>query len=330
MRPLLISRNRMLLIGVWANRNWILGNWLKEARTRSKCDFDIFWVPFIYAGKRKAERFIRFYIPKRSSYFFSYITIFESYLRKNPVRFRNKSIVLYPHNESEMGDLHHQAKVLNEAFKTYFFCSSDAKQLIAHGLREDKVEIAYCAVDNDCVQDPREQKAKRTVILASRFGPRKGLDALPEVIRSMSDFHFVALGRGWETFILENKLDSAPNFEYHQFNKESRNKFFSRAGIFLSLSNLEGGPVPLIEAISMGCIPVATRTGFAEDLIIDKESGLLLPLNPQAAEIVNALRSATSLDAKPVIGYLTWDRITQLMIRDKRAIETLKGSRVPS
>ncbi len=320
----------MLLVGVWANRNWILGNWLKEVRTRSKSDFDILWVPFIYAGKRSAERFIRFYIPKRDSYFFSYITIFESYYERNPIRFRNKSIVLYPHNESEMGDLNHQAKVLNEAYKTYFFCSADAKKLIAHGLQDQKVEIAYCAVDNDCVQDIREKKAKKTVILASRFGPRKGLDALPDVIRSMSDFHFIALGRGWETFIVGNKLDSTANFEYHQFNKESRNKFFSRAGIFLSLSNLEGGPVPLIEAISMGCIPVATRTGFAEDLIVDKESGLLLPLQPHTSEIVNALRSAANLEAKPVIGYLTWDRITQLMIRDKRAIETLKGSRVLS
>jgi glycosyltransferase involved in cell wall biosynthesis len=320
----------MLLIGVWANRNWILGNWLKEARTRSQTDFDIFWVPFIYAGKRKAERFIRFYIPKRDSYFFSYITIFESYYKRNPVRFENKSIVLYPHNESEMGDLNHQAKVLNEAYKTYFFCSADAKQLIAHGLREDKVEIAYCAVDNDCVPNAGEQKSKKTVILASRFGPRKGLDALPDVIRLMNDFHFIALGRGWEAFIVDNQLDSAHNFEYHQFNKSSRNKYFSRAGIFLSLSNLEGGPVPLIEAISMGCIPVATRTGFAEDLIVDKESGILLSLHPSTSEIVSALRAAIALEAEPVNGYLTWDRITQLMIRDKRAIETLKGSRVPS
>jgi glycosyltransferase involved in cell wall biosynthesis len=330
MRPFLVNRKKMLLIGVWANRNWILGNWLKEARTRSKSDFDVFWVPFIYAGKRNVERYIRFYIPQRDSYFFSYITIFESYFKKNPKRFRNKSIVLYPHNESEMGDLNHQARILNEAYKAYFFCSSDARQLVAHGLSEDKVEIAYCAVDNDCVQDLREKKAKKTVILASRFGPRKGLQALPEVIRSMSDFHFIALGRGWEAFIIENKLGSAPNFEYHQFNKDTRNKYFSRAGIFLSLSNLEGGPVPLIEAIAMGCIPVATRTGFAEDLIVDKKSGILLTLNPKTPEIVKALRGAITLDAKPVIGYLTWDRITQLMIRDKRAIETLKGSRVLS
>jgi glycosyltransferase involved in cell wall biosynthesis len=328
MHPFPYNRKKMLLIGVWANRNWILGNWLKEARTRSQTNFDIFWVPFIYAGKRKAERFIRFYIPKRDSYFFSYITIFESYYKRNPMRFENKSIVLYPHNESEMGDLNHQAKVLNKAYKTYFFCSADARQLIAHGLREDKVEIAYCAVDNDCLPIAGEQKSKKTVILASRFGPRKGLDALPDVIRLMNDFHFIALGRGWESFIAENQLDIVHNFEYHQFNKVSRNKYFSRAGIFLSLSNLEGGPVPLIEAISMGCIPVATRTGFAEDLIVDKESGILLPLHPGTSEIVSALRAAITIEAEPVNGYLTWDRITQLMIRDKRAIETLKGSRV--
>ncbi len=80
----------------------------------------------------------------------------------------------------------------------------------------------------------------------------------------------------------------------------------------------------------MGCIPVATRTGFAEDLIVDKETGLLLSLKPETPEIVNALRSTSSFNVNPIIGYLTWDRITQLMIRDKRAIETLKGSRVLS
>jgi len=320
----------MLLVGVWANRNWILGNWLREATARSQVNFDIRWVPFIYANKRPMEKFFRIPLPKRDSYFFSYITIFEHYLSLNRMRYQDKSIVLYPHNESEMGDLDHQAWVLNQAYKTYFFCSADARQLISHGLSEQKVEVALCAVDDDCVLDSRITKSPKTIILASRFGPRKGLEMLPILVRAMPDFKFIGLGRGWEDFIEQTGLGRETNFEHYQFSKETRNKYFSEAGIFLSLSNLEGGPVPLIESIAMGCIPIATCTGFAPDVVQDKKNGLLLPLDATPLEVEQAIRLASTMNANPVIGFLTWDRITQMMIRDKREIESTKRSSVVS
>ena len=316
----------MLLVGVWANRNWILGNWLKEARVRSRKNFEIRWIPFIYAKKRPIEKYFRVRLPKRNSYFFSYPTIFEHYLDQNPDRFRGKSIVLYPHNEDEMGTLVHQAEILNQAFKTYFFCNSDAEQLVAHGLMVEKTELAYCAVDDDCVLDAQEIKSPRTVILASKFGPRKGLDLLPDIVRTMTDFRFIALGRGWEEFIQKNSLCGVQNFEHHSFNKENRNKYFSQAGIFLSLSKLEGGPVPLIEAMAMGCVPVATRTGFAPDLVDHGVSGILLSNPPDLEEVRAGLLSASQITVEPKLGFLTWDRITQLMIRDKSAIQSIKGS----
>ena len=52
--------NRMILVGVWANRNWILGNWIKEVQLRHPNNFKLWWVPSIYAGKRKFEKFISF------------------------------------------------------------------------------------------------------------------------------------------------------------------------------------------------------------------------------------------------------------------------------
>lgn len=311
----------MLLVGVWANQNWILGNWIKEVRTRSSENFDIRWVPSIYAQKRKFEKLAHIPLPRRSSYFFSYVTIFEHYLNQDVPRFSGKSIVLYPHNEIEMGTLEHQVKILNQAFKTYFFCSTDAEQLVAHGLMRSKVEIAHCAVDVDCVFNPIETKSSNTVILASRFGPRKGLSILPEIVRTMPHLKFIALGRGWEGFISDTRLNLLNNFDYYPLNKATRNEFFSRAGIFLSLSNLEGGPVPLIEAIAMGCVPVVTRTGFAPDLIQHNINGFLLKNPPEVSEVRAALASACLVKVEPILGFLTWDRITQLMIRDKRLME---------
>lgn len=323
---------KMLLVGVWANRNWILGNWIKEVRARSPQKFRVFWVPTIFAGKRKLERFAYIRLPRYGSYFFSYITIFEKYLSKDFSKFANRSVVLYPHNESEMGTLAHQANVLNHAQSIYFFCSRDAESLVAHGLNSEKVRLAHCAVDVDCFQMIKTGKKDKTVVLASRFGPRKGLSILPEIVKQLPDWKFIALGRDWENFISKSALGELPNFSYHKFNKGSRNEIFSEAEIFLSLSNLEGGPVPLIEAANLGCKIVSTDTGFARDLFVNGVHGIILSNPPTPGEVIDAIKAVGKMAYVPndKVKLLTWDRLTSLTLNDHSRIitncELKKGS----
>ena len=323
---------RMLLIGVWANRDWILGNWIKEVKSRSQENFKLAWVLTIFANKRWWEKFTYFPFPTYGSYFFSYITIFEKYLSKDYEKYNGNSIVLYPHNEPEMGSVIHQANVLNSAFCVYFFCSRDAEALIKNGLDPSKVRLAFCAVDVDCVTHPELLRESKTVVLASRFGPRKGLEMLPELVRQMPDWRFIGLGRGWETFINSSGLSMLPNFEHHSFNKISRNYYFSKAEVFLSLSNLEGGPVPLIESIQLGCKPVSTDTGFARDVIDD--NGILIPTNSTLEQVKSALIEIHDKPVKKnsIVCGLTWDRLCRMMIDDhhkitsnKRGIKQIQG-----
>jgi len=316
----------MLLIGVWANRNWILGNWLKEVQLRAPKYFTILWVPTIFAGKHLFEKYIPRFLPKFTTYFFSYLTIYEAYLKKNKKRFVNRSIVLYPHNEPELGNLEHQVHILNNAFAVYFFCSSDANNLIKHGLISTKVRLAHCAVDVDCVPNSTIMRNMNTVVLASRFGPRKGLEILPEIISLRPEMNFIALGRGWESFIHSTKLTTFSNFKYYELNKKSRNEYFSKAGIFLSLSNLEGGPVPLIEAMQMGVYPVVTETGFAPDLIKSENEGIIIPVNPTSLQVLFALDQATKFSGRVKSTNLTWDRITSLMVSDHLQMQTINKS----
>ncbi len=316
----------MLLVGVWANRHWILGNWLKEVQLRSPEHFKIIWIPTIFAGKHWFEKYIPRLLPKFTTYFFSYLTIFEAYLGKNKKRFINRSIVLYPHNEPELGSLEHQARILNNAYAVYFFCSSDANNLVKSGLMPTKVRIAHCAVDVDCVSNPTIIRNMNTVVLASRFGPRKGLEILPEIVSLRPNIYFIVLGRGWESFINSTKLDTKINFKYYELNKKSRNKYFSKAGIFLSLSNLEGGPVPLIEAMQMGVYPVVTQTGFAPDLIKSENEGIIIPVKPTILQVLSALDKATQYNGSVKSTNLTWDRITSLMVSDNLQMQSINKS----
>lgn len=315
----------MLLIGVWVNRNWILGNWIREVKARSRSNFTIRWVPFIYSGKRSIENFLVPKFLKHDAYFFSYPTIFRKYLESNFNEYAQRSIVLYPHCEPEMGTLEQQVELLNNAFSIHFYCSSDAYKLRDLGLKSEKIRLAFCAVDVDCVPDSNASRKRNLVVLASRYGPRKGLEILPEIVSARPDLDFIALGRGWEEFIGSSTLSSAKNFSYIKFNKVNRNRVFSEAALFLSLSNLEGGPVPLIEALDMGVIPIATRTGFAPDLITEGENGYLLPLVPTASEVLVAIQTALSAQLRVKSSGLTWDRITSMTIQDLQAIQAARG-----
>jgi glycosyltransferase involved in cell wall biosynthesis len=312
----------LLLIGLWVNRNWILGNWIKEIESRSDGHARVHWVASVFANKHFWEKFVKFPLPKYAAYFFSYPSIFESYLRSNPETFQNRSIVNYTHNLEELGSLNHQAQILNQAHSVHFNCSSDADALIAAGLNPRKVRLVLGAVDSDCSLDKNYEREPKTILLASRFSERKGLDMLPEVVKLLPEWKFIILGRGWEDFLRKSRLAANPNLQYLHFNKENRNIAMSRARLFLSLSKLEGGPIPLIESMSMGVIPVATDTGFARDVILNGKNGIIIPNPPTPEQIHSAIHAAEKLDGLPEqsVKHLSWDRIASIVMKDAKSI----------
>jgi glycosyltransferase involved in cell wall biosynthesis len=323
MRFLVSKKHRsLLLVGVWVNRNWILGNWVKEIASRSEGSAHIHWTLSVFAQKHFWERFVKFPLPRYGAYFFSYPSMFESYLKSNPERYRYRSIVNYTHNMDELGDLKHQAQILNHAHSVHFNCSANADSLVNVGLDPKKIRLVFGAVDSDCMPQFSIKREAKTILLASRYSERKGLEILPEVVELLPEWRFVILGRGWEEFLNETNLDKNPNVEYQFFNKETRNVAMSRATLFLSLSKLEGGPIPLIESMRMGVIPVATDTGFARDIIISGNNGVVIPNPPTPAQVQKAVLEAAALTGSPLesVEHLTWDRLANIVMSDANAI----------
>jgi glycosyltransferase involved in cell wall biosynthesis len=330
MRFLRTEKSRsLLLVGVWVNRNWILGNWVKEIALRSQGRAHIHWTLSVFAQKHFWEKLVKYPLPRYGAYFFSYPSMFESYLKSNPRRYQNRSIVNYTHNMEELGDLNHQAQILNQAYSIHFNCSTNANSLVEAGLVPTKVRLVFGAVDADCYQQANIQREPKTILLASRFSERKGLGIFPDVVKLLPEWKFIILGRGWEDFLKESGLTNNPNIEYQFFDKEARNIAMSRATLFLSLSTLEGGPIPLIESMSMGVIPVATDTGFARDIIVDGKNGVVIPNPPTAAQVHKAILSASELTGSPEesVGHLSWDRLANIVMSDADSIwnsESLK------
>jgi glycosyltransferase involved in cell wall biosynthesis len=78
--------------------------------------------------------------------------------------------------------------------------------------------------------------------------------------------------------------------------------------------------------MAMGVYPIATKTGFAPDLIDSKRSGILIPVNPEITQVLSALDEAINIDPVNVASHLTWDRITSMMINDLNEIANKKVS----
>lgn len=73
------------------------------------------------------------------------------------------------------------------------------------------------------------------------------------------------LARGW-TVIHPGAVRSPLHYRY-----------FGEADIYLMLSRLEGGPLPLLETMGLGVWPICTPTGIAPEVVRHGRNGYLLP-----------------------------------------------------
>ena len=87
--------------------------------------------------------------------------------------------------------------------------------------------------------------------------------------------------------------------------------------MFLSMSRLEGGPIPLIEAMMSNAVPVASRTGFASEIIRHGENGFIFDLDASAEDIAAMIESAYDLsgNVRATVEHLTWDNLSSHVVK---------------
>ena len=83
------------------------------------------------------------------------------------------------------------------------------------------------------------------------------------------------------------------------------------------MSSLEGGPIPLIEAMMGNAVAVASRTGFAPDLIRHGENGFIFDLDASPAAIAEMIEAAFLLEADVRAGVeqYDWDHFSAAVVK---------------
>lgn len=157
-----------------------------------------------------------------------------------------------------------------------------------------KIVIGSLYVDVDFFDKFREVDQRDLAIgYLGSLDRRKGVDRLIEaflrVNRRKSDLKLLIAGFGEYKCLLE-RLSGKNNIVYlGGLNRASLRDFYNSIRVFVLLSNAEGVPNVVLEAMACGTPVLATAVGGIPDIIRDNVTGFLVNSNCELKEIENKL-----------------------------------------
>jgi len=263
-----------------ADKDWIFG-----AKVRRLAKFSVLNSNTYFHNRLRN-------LPDSDGYFFVFHQYFYRAIRHNPKILNRKNIVMFTHpNWTFSFSESHVIWCLNKADKVICLNSKVQKELIAAGLDAKKTELIHIASDPDFFYT--HQRETGAVGFCSAFGERKNPEMVYQLVKNMPERKFYLIGRYWENYERYDEMKKMTNFTY--YNNESYDTYpdlYNTIDIFISPSTLEGGPVPVLEAMLSNCFPIASKTGFCPDIISDGYNGFLFDVDADYQEVIRLIKLA--------------------------------------
>ena len=263
-----------------ADKDWIFG-----AKVRRLAKFSVLNSNTYFHNRLRN-------LPDSDGYFFVFHQYFYRAIRHNPKILNRKNIVMFTHpNWTFSFSESHVIWCLNKADKVICLNSKVQKELIAAGLDAKKTALIHIASDPDFFY-PHERETG-AVGFCSAFGERKNPEMVYQLVKNMPERKFYLIGRYWENYERYDEMKKMTNFTY--YNNESYDTYpdlYNTIDIFISPSTLEGGPVPVLEAMLSNCFPIASKTGFCPDIISDGYNGFLFDVDADYQEVIRLIKLA--------------------------------------
>ncbi|WP_162302011.1 glycosyltransferase [Croceibacterium ferulae] len=258
------------------------------------------------------------WVPPARMYFFSHYKLFTAVYAKESLVRNALNYVWFTHpNFIDAGAIKNFVTAMQHADGIFTANSNHRRALEFLGLEPQRLHTIIGGADSELFT--YKARSGRAVGIVGAYYERKCPDLLLAVIKAAPDMQFLLLAPdpseianarlSWNNFANFDALLSCENLTYVTAKYEDFPRYFKEIDIYLSLSNLEGGPIPLVEAMFSNCVPVATRTGFVEDLVVDKVNGRILDCEPKVDAVIEALRwaaSDVSTDVRSTVLDFSW------------------------
>lgn len=263
-------------------------------------------------------------LPKSKSYFFTHYMYFFNYQKRKLLTNYSKNYVYFTHIDYEKHKVKEKALIDSLKKVSGIFCmnSSVKNYLIKKGCKPEKVHLAIGAADPNLFSH-QNTLARNTVGFCSAFYERKNPEKIHGLAKLMKEYNFLLVGKGWSNYKNFQEMISLPNFNYVEPRDYSEYpNLYSKMKVFVSTSDVEGGPIPLVEAMMSEVMPVVSDTGFASDIIINGQNGYIFPTNENIENIANLVKKAflNDNDVRQTIINYSWKNfsreITKVIFKD--------------
>ncbi len=295
------SINKIIYVAREKDKDWIFG-----AKVRRLSKFSTLNATTYFHDKLKN-------LPDADGYYYIYQNYFCRCIRSTPSILNKKNIVMFTHPTwTKKYSKTHVVWCLNKA--DYIIClnSKIKTDLIALGVNSEKLKVLHIGTSSSFFY--AHERIDGGVGFCSNFGPRKNPELVYQIIKNLPEKHFYIIGREWENFDKFDELNKLPNFTYcNNVAYETYPDLYNKLDVFVSPSLLEGGPVPVLEAMMSNCVPVASRTGFCPDLITHGENGFLFDIDSSYQHVISLIKQAYVLKTnvrETVLPY-TWENCSK-------------------
>ena len=154
-------------------------------------------------------------------------------------------------------------------------------------------------------------------ISVARLSPEKDfptlLQATAIVVRQVPEFKLLMIGNGAERARLEaltQALGISPNVEFLG-ERSDVPELLAQAGFFVSSSKSEGISLTILEAMAVGLPVVTTRVGGNPEIVLEGQTGHLVPDQNPDALAAAMLQMLAHRDAWPAMGQRGRQRVEQ-------------------
>jgi glycosyltransferase involved in cell wall biosynthesis len=198
---------------------------------------------------------------------------------------KQKTILRYTHHNKDFNTYSKHFQYLDYIIVEN---QSNKRDFIQLGIAPEKISVLPHPVDPNYFYPIEGVQKTRDVILVSAFYERKQPDLIMGLIRNNPTITFTIFGKNWQNYNRYNSLKSLSNLKIMPFDWETYPSVLRSHKVFMSLSLVESGPVPLLESLSCGLRVIATNTGTAPDLI--NHHGRVVPVTIQVEELEEILK----------------------------------------
>jgi len=274
-------------------RGWVLGVLAREIKSRLTT-FDSRIVNMVTSRREIRSIYGYLMLPKSEINLFLHLDLALKAIDRGWLKFSEQlNIVYVTHLSGEVKDF----SVINDAIDFILVNNTETLHaLVLGGVDKNRILVTPNPISEE-FKILSTKLPNRDVVFVCNYYLRKRPDLILQTVTSLPDVSFTLIGKNWEGKDEFSLLSKQDNFVYKEFDFQSYPEDLRDHRIYCSLSNLEGGPVPLLEALVAGLNVVCTDTGTARDLIPKEFISNILPTNPNLDLIKKTIKNALLQDS---------------------------------